>query len=116
MNRDGTFFVFTRRGCVSCLRACLGSRLLPQSYQYLNLSEGADSVGEGVTKSGRVWRKVLESDARSVPRWATSTFTQRLSSDTYWAIQRKWFTRVNALGKLSRKKSRKVAAHFCADF
>ena len=45
--------------------------------QYPNLSEGADRVGgqlrgdkecpfSGVTKSGRVWRKVPESDARSV--------------------------------------------------
>ena len=52
-------------------------RLLPQSYQYPNLSEGADRVGgqlrgdkecpfSGVTKSGRVWRKVPESNARSV--------------------------------------------------
>ena len=51
--------------------------LLPQSYQYPNLSEGADRVGgllrgdkecpfSGVTKSGRIWRKVPESDARSV--------------------------------------------------
>ena len=67
----------TRDGCASCLRACLGARLLPQSYQYRNLSEGADRVGgqlrgdkecpfSGVTKSGRVWRKVPESDARSV--------------------------------------------------
>ena len=54
-----------------------GARLLPQSYQYPNLSEGADRVGgqlrgdkecpfSGVTKSGRVWRKVPESDTRSV--------------------------------------------------
>ena len=59
------------------LRACLGARLLPQSYQYPNLSEGADGVGgqlrgdkecpfSGVTKSGRVWKKVPESDAGSV--------------------------------------------------
>ena len=45
--------------------------------QYPNLSEGADRVGgqlhgekecpfSSVTKSGRVWRKVPESDARSV--------------------------------------------------
>ena len=51
--------------------------LLPQSYQYPNLSEGINSIGgllhrdkecpfSGVTISGRVWRKVLESDARSV--------------------------------------------------
>ena len=47
--------------------------------QYPNLSESADRVGgqlrgdkecpfSGVTKSGRVWRKVPESDARSVER------------------------------------------------
>ena len=68
---------FTRDGCVSCLRACLGARLLPQSYQYPNLSQGADRVGgqlcgdkecpfSDVNKSGRVWRKVPESGARSV--------------------------------------------------
>ena len=70
------FLLFTRGGCVSCLRGCLGAMFLPQSYQYPNLSEGADRVGEhlhgdrvlfsGVTSSGRVWRKVPESDARSV--------------------------------------------------
>ena len=48
-----------------------------QSYWYPNLSEGADLVGgqlrgdkecpfSGVTKSARVWRKVPESEARSV--------------------------------------------------
>ena len=53
------------------------ARFLPQSYQHSNLSEGADRVAgqlrgdkecpfSGVTKSGRVWRKVPESDARSV--------------------------------------------------
>ena len=47
------------------------------SIIYPNLSEGADSVGgqlcedkecrfNGVTNSGRVWRKMLESDARNV--------------------------------------------------
>ena len=46
-------------------------------HSYPNLSEGADRVGgqlrgdkecpfSGITKSGRVWRKVPESDARSV--------------------------------------------------
>ena len=29
----------------------------------------------------------------------------------YWAIQRNWFARVNALCNLSRKKSREAAAH-----
>ena len=68
---------FTRGGCASCLSACLRARLLPQSYQYPKLSEGADRVvGQlhgnkecpfsGVTNSGRVWRKVPESGARSV--------------------------------------------------
>ena len=72
------FSLFTRGGCASCLRACLGARLLPQSnYQYPNLSEGADRIGgqlrgdkecpfSGVTKSGRVWRKVPESDAQNM--------------------------------------------------
>ena len=70
---------FTRGGCVSCLRGCLGARLLPES-QFPNLSEGADRVGgqlrgdkecpfSGVTKSGRVWRKMPESDGRSVRRF-----------------------------------------------
>ena len=74
-SRQNSFF--TWGGCASCLRGCLGARLLPQSYQYPNLSEGADRVGgqlrgdkecpfSGVTKSRKVWRKVLESDARSV--------------------------------------------------
>ena len=31
LNRDGTLFL-TRGGCVSCLRACFGARLLLQSY------------------------------------------------------------------------------------
>ena len=39
-----SFFLlfFTCGGCLSCLRACLGARLLPQSYQYPNLWEGAN--------------------------------------------------------------------------
>ena len=60
------------------LSVCLGAKLLPQSYQYPKLSEGADRVGgqlrgdkecpfSGVTKSGRVWRTVQECGARSVP-------------------------------------------------
>ena len=55
------------------VRAWAQLRLLPQSNQYPNLSEGADRVGgqlrgdkEGpfsdVTKSGRVWRRMPESD------------------------------------------------------
>ena len=54
--------------------------ILPSTYQYPNLSEGADRVGgqlrgdkelsecvfSGVTKSGRVWKKMPESDARNV--------------------------------------------------
>ena len=51
------------------------TRLLPQTYRYPKLSEGADRVAgklhgnkecpfSGVTKSGRVWRKVLESVLR----------------------------------------------------
>ena len=67
---------------------CVGARLLAQ---YQNLSEGADHVGgqlrgdkecpvfSVVTKSGRVWRKVPESDAQSVGQkyWFTTSFLQR---------------------------------------
>ena len=87
LNRDRTLF-FTRGGCVSCLRACFGARLLLQSYQYQNLSEGTDRVGgqlrgdkecpfSGVTKSGRVWRKVPESDAQSVELLSHATHPQQ---------------------------------------
>ena len=55
----------------------MGTRLLPRSRLYSSLSEDADNVGgqlrgdkecpfSGVTKSGRVWRKVLESNAGRV--------------------------------------------------
>ena len=41
LNRDGTLsFFFTRGGCVLCLRACFGARLLLQSYWYPNLFGG----------------------------------------------------------------------------
>ena len=73
---ESTRTLFLKSG-VNASHVCLGARLLPQSYEYPNLSEGADRVGgqlrgdkeypfSGVTKSGRVWRKVPESDARSV--------------------------------------------------
>ena len=68
---------FLPGGMRLCLRAYLGARLLPQSYRYPNLSESADRVGgqlrgdkepfSGVTKSSRVWKKLPESGARSVP-------------------------------------------------
>ena len=72
-----SLFFFYWGECVSCLHACFGARLLLQSYKYPNLLEGADRVAgqlcgdkecpfSGVTKSGRVWRKVPESDAQSV--------------------------------------------------
>ena len=58
------------------------------TWVYPNLSEGADRVGgqlrgdkewpfSGVTKSGRVWRKVPESDARSVVMKMTAMPPQR---------------------------------------
>ena len=75
--QNSFFFFFTRGGCISCLRGCLGARLLPQSYYNPNLSESADCIGgqlrgdeecpfSGITKPGRVWRKVPESNARSI--------------------------------------------------
>ena len=65
--------------------------LLLQSYYYPKLSEGAECVAEqlrgdkeypfsGVTKSGRVWRKVPESGARSVGTDKTVEATLRPST------------------------------------
>ena len=57
------FFFFTRDGCVSRLRACLGARLLLQFDQYLNLLEGADRAEKnsapfsGVTKNNKTTTK-----------------------------------------------------------
>jgi len=68
---------FTLGECVSCLRGCtLGyfhSRISTQTFRRA-LTASVDSCAEiknapfsGVTKSGRVWRKVPETDhARSV--------------------------------------------------
>ena len=68
LNRDGTFLrgvdashVYVRAWALGCFHSLI--------RQYPNLSEGADRVGgqlrgdkecpfSGVTKSGRVWRKV----------------------------------------------------------
>ena len=66
-----------------------------QSYQYPNLSESADSVGgqlrggkecpfSGVTKSGRVWRKVSESDARSVRLQQTPSTSLRIERELFF--------------------------------
>ena len=82
-SRRNSFFIWG--GCILCLCACLGARLLLQSYQYPNFSVGADRVGgqlrgdeecpfSGVTKSGRVWRKMPESDARSVRSMVSGLF------------------------------------------
>ena len=100
---EAEIFFFPRGGCVSRLRACLGARLLPQSYQYRNLSEGADRVGgqlrgdkecpfSGVTKSGIVLRKVKESDARSVGRKTVLNWAN-VCSRTYLEVsgEPSWF-------------------------
>ena len=58
-----------------CVLGHLVASTVLNSYQYRNLLEGADRVGgqmrgdkecpfSGVTKSGRVWRKVPESEAQ----------------------------------------------------
>ena len=63
----------------------MGARPLPQSYKYPKLSEGADYISgqlrgdkecpfSGVTKSGRVWRKVPESGAHSVRSTLSTIF------------------------------------------
>ena len=96
------FFFLTWGGCTSCLHACLGARLLSQSYQYPNLSEGAAHIGEqlrgdrecpfsGATKSGRVWRKMPESDARSVRPWMSDSSTDiKQSQSRLFKICTEW--------------------------
>ena len=80
----------------------------PQSYQYQNLSEGADCVGgqlrrdkecpfSGITKSGRVWRKVPESGARTRSVLLSLSLNQQLpDSDSvankYTFSQTSWGT------------------------
>ena len=72
LNWDRTFFLPGTDESVY-----MGAMLFPQSYKYPNLSEGTDHISgqmqgdkecpfSGITSSGRVWRKVPESDARSV--------------------------------------------------
>ena len=66
--------------------------VLSHNYLYPNLSEGADRVAgqlrgdkecpfSGVTKYGRVWRKVPESDARRVSRLVKRNLSRRYSQD-----------------------------------
>ena len=70
-------YVYVRARALGCFHSLISTETFPQCYQYRNLSEGADRVGgqlrgdkecpfSGVTKSGRVWRKVPENGARSV--------------------------------------------------
>ena len=40
----------------------------------------------------------------------------KINALCYWAIQRSWFARVNALCNISRNMLQEVAAHFRADF
>ena len=72
-NQGWTHLMFTHISCLHLMFA----RLLLQSYQNPNLSEGTDHVSgqpcgdkechfSGITKSGRVQRKVPKSDAQSV--------------------------------------------------
>ena len=68
-----------------------------QSYQYPNLSEGADRVGGqlrgdkecpfcGVTKAGRVWRKVPENGALSVACGMPRVCLRQLTCVLFWII------------------------------
>ena len=65
----------------SCLRACLGARLLlPSQTFWRALTASVDSCVEitsasifsGVLNLGRVWKKVPESESRSVVRTTSS--------------------------------------------
>ena len=91
LNRDGAFllsFFFTWGGCVSCLHGCLGA--MSSYFHSLIITahtfrRAADHVGgqlrgdkecpfSGVTSSGRIWRKVSESDATVILTWRASKY------------------------------------------
>ena len=118
--RNSSFFFLIQGGCVSCLCACLGTRLLPQSYQYPNLLEGTDRIcGQlcrdnecpfsGITKSGRVWRKIPESNARRVR--LTLTHLQRPSTAIY-ALPNSQFVKLANEIKFTRALARFPSACF----
>ena len=82
----------------SLLSGCLGAMLLPQSYQYPNLSELADRVG-GQLRGDIVWKKVpAESAARSVPHWVTSRRSKTVTTHTS-----KRFSYINPFSSQSTK-------------
>ena len=89
-SRSNLFFVLTGAAAPHVYVRALDAVLLPQSYQYPNLLEGADRVGgqlrgvkrcpfSGVTSSGRVWRKVPESDTGSVGNWLICRLIQMVN-------------------------------------
>ena len=91
---------FTGGGCASCLRACLGTRLLPQFYRYPNVSEGADRIGGQLRGQcpftgqwrNQFWQSLDESDARSVD-YATEGalfISTQLSTDAVSALRLVW--------------------------
>ena len=62
------------------------------------------------------WSNHSNDSIRHIYKTYTTDDQTKRSIGLYWAIQRSWFARVNALCNLARKKSREVAAHFRADF
>ena len=77
--------VYVRALALGCFYSHISTRTFRRA-----LTASPDSCAEiksapsvsGVTKSGTVWRKVPESDARSGPRTATSALTQLLNYAT----------------------------------
>ena len=107
-----TFHVYVRAWALGCF--------------YSHLSEGADRVGgqlrgnkecpfSGVTKSGRVWRKVPESDARSAPNLSEGpdSVSRQLRED-----KERPFSGVTSYSKVRRKGAGKrgleSAPPFCS--
>ena len=85
---------------------------------HLNLSEGADRVGgqlrgdkecpfSGVTSSGRVWRKVPESDAGSVGQTARNRLGLPVAQGTA-SFQMVFFASVQNTAAHTRNKGKKL--------
>ena len=85
LNRDGT--LFTRGGCASCLCECLGARLLPQSYQYSNLTASVDSCAEIKSAPSAAWLNLAEFGGRCRKAMLGVCPYRWLASQKIWSVE-----------------------------
>ena len=107
------------RACVrECVRACVSACVCVRAYVCVCVCACVYACASAcVCRYVRVHARV-KSDlgSNSGKQRLIAGFLSFALIRRYWAIQRSWFAKVNALCNLSRKMSREVAAHFRADF